>query len=233
MTCRRCSALCLPTLGLLRWLGSFGFLSVLMAPFAPPMAQSAAPMSTPADIAQWPERSFDGDTAYTLVAYDGGEALEAVADGTASARYLELDIDLDATPYLEWSWRVDGLPTGEASERSKVGDDYAARIYVVREGLFGKLSARALNYVWSRREPIGASWPNAYTDRAMMRVVDSGADGLGTWRTHRRDLRADWLAAFGEPLDAVHGIAIMTDTDNTGSDARALYGAIRLLPPER
>ena len=186
----------------------------------------------PADIADWPRRVFDGETAYELTEADGRRAVRAVADDAAAALYREIEVDLEATPVLEWSWRVDALPSGDAGERTKAGDDYGARIYVVREGLFGRLSARALNYVWSRREPVGASWPNAFTGRARMIAVTSGRERLGEWVTHRRDVRADWRAAFGEAPGRIHGVAIMTDADNTGSTARALYGRIRFLPAD-
>lgn len=181
----------------------------------------------PRDIAEWETRTFEGETRYRLDPDGGRPALIATADGTASARYHEVEIDLTRTPILEWSWRVEALPEGDAGEREKAGDDYAARVYVVREGLFGRLSAKALNYVWSRREPAGAAWPNAYTGRAHMRAVASGPARTGEWTTHRRDVRADWRAAFEESIERIDGIAIMTDADDTGSRARARYGTIR------
>lgn len=181
----------------------------------------------PRAMAEWDTRTFAGETRYRLDPAGSRPALVATAEGTASARYHEVDIDLERTPILEWSWRIEALPRGDASERERAGDDYAARVYVVREGLFGRLSARALNYVWSRREPAAASWPNAYTGRARMLAVASGAGRTGEWVTHRRNVRADWRAAFGESIKHIDGIAIMTDADDTGSRARARYGTIR------
>lgn len=183
----------------------------------------------PEAIADWPRRAFEGEVDYRLVEAGGRGAVEALADDAASALYREIEIDLGATPILEWSWRVEHLPTGEADERTRAGDDYAARIYVVREGLFGKLSARALNYVWTRELPTGSEWTNAFTDRARMIAVASGRERTGQWITHRRDLRADWRAAFGEAPGNIHGVAIMTDSDNTDSRAHAYYGRIRFL----
>lgn len=185
----------------------------------------------PAEIAAWPEREFDGDVIYRLVE-DDRPAVQAIAEDGATALYREVEIDVGETPWLEWSWRVDELPQGDAGEREKTGDDYGARIYVVREGFFGKLSARALNYVWSRELEAGTQWPNAFTGRAHMISVEQGGERRGEWVTYRRNLREDWQAAFGEAPGTIHGIAIMTDSDNTDSRAAARYGRIRFLPGE-
>lgn len=186
---------------------------------------------TPAEIAEWPQREFDGEVIYRLV--DGDRtAVEAISEDGATALYHEVEIDVSETPWLEWSWRVDELPQGDASEREKGGDDYGARIYVVQEGFFGKLSARALNYVWSRELEAGTQWPNAFTGRAHMISVERGDERRGEWVTYRRDLREDWQAAFDEAPGTIHGVAIMTDSDNTDSRSAARYGRIRFLPKE-
>lgn len=174
----------------------------------------------------WQVQEFKGRTEYS--AEPGPPAhLRALAEGSASALYREIEIDLEATPYLQWSWQVEQLPAIDAPETEKSGDDYGARIYVVREGLFGKLTARALNYVWSQRQPVGSHWPNAFTDRTTMWSVNSGEQRLGDWVTHTRNVRADWREVFGTDIERIDGIAIMTDADNSGSRAEARYGSIR------
>lgn len=204
-------------------------LTALPAAFADESADAVE--FTPVEIADWPEREFAGDVTYRLVEGDR-PAVEAVATDGATALYREIEIDVSETPWLEWSWRVEELPQGDASEREKAGDDYGARIYVVQEGLFGKLSARALNYVWSRELEPGTRWPNAFTGRAHMISVQQGGERLGEWVTYRRDLREDWQAAFDEAPGTIHGVAIMTDSDNTDSRAVARYGRIRFLADE-
>lgn len=158
--------------------------------------------------------------------------MRALAEGSASALYHEVEVDLEATPVIEWSWRVDSLPQGDDGERTKSGDDFGARLYVVREGTFGRLSAQALNYVHARNEPAGARWANPFSERARMVAVASGTEATGEWVTYRRDLGADWRAAFDEDIDRIDAVAIMTDADNTDSRAKALYGAIRFLPAD-
>lgn len=188
---------------------------------------SAEVRFTPADMAGWSTRSFEGQTDYSVVTVNGRSALRAHAEGSASARYHQTNIDLNETPYLVWTWRAGQLPQSPHGERSKGGDDYALRVYVVHEGWFGRLSARALNYVWTRSEPAGAQWLNAFTGRARMIAVASGSAADGEWVTHSRDVRQDWQAAFDDQVDTLHGVALMTDADNSDSEAGGWYGDIR------
>lgn len=207
--------------------------ALLLLALAAPAAQAVTALDPDAfagvDRGPWKMRTFDGRTQYAVVAGagpGGGAALRASSDAGASALYRELDVDLERTPYLRWSWRVTELPRGAAAETEQAGDDYAARVYVVREGLLGRLDAQALNYVWARGQAPGTRWPSAFTDRAILWAVDGG-QSPGRWTTYTRDVRADWRTAFGEDIGRIDGIALMTDADNTGSSAAALYGRIR------
>jgi len=117
------------------------------------------------------------------------------------------------------------LAKGDAMH--KEGDDYAARVYVVFPSLlFWK--TRALNYIWANRLPRGNVVPNAFTANAMMIAVRSGPGETGRWLTEQRNIYEDFKQAFGEEPPMVGAIAIMTDTDNTGETATALYGPIRI-----
>jgi len=99
-------------------------------------------------------------------------------------------------------------------------------VYVIAQrGVFG-LSTRALNYVWAGAKPVGQSWPNPYTANAWMIAADSGGADAGRWVTHKRNVRADLRAAFGDGIDRIDAVAIMTDGDDSGSEARAWYGDI-------
>ena len=140
----------------------------------------------------WEIEEFEGETRYRVAEIDGLRVLEADSVATASSLYLEREIDLEATPILEWSWRIE-KPLAVDDERIKDGDDYAARVYVVApgEGLFGL--PRAINYVWANRAEVGESWPNPFTSKVMMVAMDTGDADVGTWRTHRRNVRADFL----------------------------------------
>ena len=187
-------------------------------------------------------------TRYALVE-DGGRV---VVQADAEASMSGLLFDFGGVPVrpgiLRWRWKV-AAPLRGADLTTRAGDDYAARVYVLfdyprarlpmmtrarlrlLELLHGpRLPTAALNYVWDNRQPVGTRLPNAYTDRVQMVVVESGAVHAGRWVEEERDLRADFRLAFGEEAPAVIGIAIATDTDNTGEAARAWYGDIRLDP---
>lgn len=181
------------------------------------------------DIDGWQVRAFEGETRYRVVELDGRKVLEADSASSASSLYLEREIDLTATPVLEWSWRIEKTP-GVTDERTKDGDDFAARVYVVApgEGIFGL--PLGISYVWAGQARVGEFWPNPFTSRVMMFALDSGNGAAGTWRTHKRDVRADFLRLFGRKVDRLEGIAIMTDSDNSGLKARAWYGEMALRP---
>ena len=181
------------------------------------------------DIDGWQVRAFEGETRYRVVELDGRKVLEADSASSASSLYLEREIDLTATPVLEWSWRIEKTP-GVTDERTKDGDDFAARVYVVApgEGIFGL--PLGISYVWAGQARVGEFWPNPFTSRVMMFALDSGNGAAGTWRTHKRDVRADFLRLFGRKVDRLEGVAIMTDSDNSGLKARAWYGEMALRP---
>lgn len=174
------------------------------------------------DMSGWKSKVFAGATRYTLQSADGKAALRADSRAAASGLYREIKVDLGKTPILHWTWKIDHVLPG-ADERTRAGDDYPARVYVVfSQGLFWR--TRAINYVWSNRQPLGSSWPNAFVGNARMVAVESGSSRAGTWVSERRDVRADYRRLFGADPGGADAVAIMTDTDNTGTTATAWYG---------
>lgn len=179
------------------------------------------------DLSGWDAQSFVGDTQYQRVAdAQRGFVLQGVADGTASALGFERRIDPAQTPWLEWSWQVVTAPTLGAPEQSKAGDDYAARVYVVRKGAFGILSTQSLVYVHSSARAVDDIWDSPYTGKVKMLAVANGTSG--DWIRVKRNLAADWQRAFGRSLDELDGVALMVDADNSGSRAAARFGQIAL-----
>jgi hypothetical protein len=177
------------------------------------------------DLDGWKPKSFAGETRYRLEIRAGRQALHAVSNASASGLYREVTIDLKKTPYLHWSWRVGNLLATQ-DERSKPGDDYPARVYVVFSGGPFLWRTRAINYVWSSHQPAGSEWPNAFTANARMVAVRSGAAAVGQWVHESRNVYDDYRRAFGEEPGEVSAIAVMTDTDNTGQAAEAWFGDI-------
>ena len=177
------------------------------------------------DLSGWRKKSFKGATDYSLIQVDGRKVLRAHSVAAGSGLYKKVSIDLKRTPYINWSWRVDELPR-DVDETSRNGDDYAARVYVVKSGGLLFWRTRALNYVWSSNQPAGATWPNAYTRNSTMLALERGRHKLGKWVSVKRDVRADLKRYLGRKIDTIDAIAIMTDTDNTGQTAVAYYGDI-------
>jgi len=189
------------------------------------------------------------DTVYTLVRDGETTVLRAQARQSMSGLIHAVRVDVRQYPRIRWRWKI-AAPVASADMRTKAGDDYAARLYVMfdypseklsfatraklklAETLYGqKIPTAALNYVWDNRQPVGTIAPNAYTDRARMVVVESGDARAGQWVTETRDLAADFRAAFGEEAPAIVAVALATDTDNTGETASAWYSDIEFLPP--
>lgn len=175
----------------------------------------------------WEEKVFEGKTSYSVVREDSGRILCAKSEGSASGLILEKEIDLGKTPILAWRWRVDGvLEKGDA--RTRVGDDYAARVYVIfPHWVFWK--TRSINYIWANKLPKGKMIPNSFTSNAMMIAVRSGPRKVGQWIEESRNVREDFKKVFGEDSPPVGAVAIMTDADNTGGSVSACYDNIRFI----
>lgn len=185
-------------------------------------------------------------TTYSLVADpERGTVVEARADASASGMVRRMSVDPRGRT-LAWSWKTERvLERGDVTRKD--GDDYPVRVYVTfrlpaerlsaldrmkqaaGRALFGaELPDAGLNYIWDTRAPAGTIVANPYTDRVRMIVVESGRERTGRWIDYERDVAADWRAAFGGEAPPIAGIAIMTDTDNTGETARSWYGDIAL-----
>jgi hypothetical protein len=186
------------------------------------------------------------DTTYRTVTEDGRIVLRAVAERSASMWVHRGRIDVAAAPMLEWRWRVPALIAGAANEDPK-REDAPVRVIIGFDGdkttlpeqeqrrmarakaLSGRdVPYATLMYIWDNRNPVDMVVPSAHTSRLKMIVVESGAAGVGAWRSYRRDLARDYERAFGEKPKDVLGFALMTDTDNTDETAEGWYDALRL-----
>jgi hypothetical protein len=199
------------------------FAALLLQPLTAAAETVQVGMFSAADMAGWEDKSFKGQTQYELVPGPAGAVLQASTDGMASGRFRKIRVDLARTPMLNWSWKIEA-PYRDIDESTKAGDDFPVRVYVVVErGPLG-LRTRALNYVWASGKPAGARWPNPFTSQATMLAVDSGAAKAGTWVSHKRNVRDDLRAAFGDDITVIDAVAVMTDGDNGARRARAWYG---------
>jgi hypothetical protein len=177
-------------------------------------------------LANWKEKSFKGNTSYKVLELDGEHVLQANSQRSASGIYKNITIKLQDYPYLNWRWRTENkIDTGD--ERSKQGDDYVARIYVVIDGglLFWK--SMALNYVWANHAAKNTVWNNAYAGESVkMFALRSSDDETGTWYTEKRNVYEDLKRIFGKEISSIDAVALMTDTDDSGTEARTYYAEI-------
>jgi hypothetical protein len=177
-------------------------------------------------IKGWQSKSFKGTTDYRIVQEDGRSVLRAHAKATASGLTRKIKFNPVTYRHLKWSWKIAGT-VASGNERTKQGDDYAARVYIIFPGRFF-WQMRALNYVWANNLPKGEFITSAFTENAKMLAVESGSAKAGQWINEERDILADYRTVFGEEPPEAGGIAIMTDGDNTGTEATAWYGDITL-----
>jgi hypothetical protein len=189
-------------------------------------------------------KKIERHTIYSLVKENDSVVIKAVAEASASGLTREIKINSKEYPVVQWRWKVSNI-LKKGNVNRKEGDDYPARIYITFEydsnklGFFEKIKYEtikllygqypphgAINYIWESKAPIGTAVPNPYTDRVKMIVVESGEAKLHLWVNEERNLYEDYKKAFGEEPPMISGVAIMTDTDNTGESAIAYYGDI-------
>ena len=183
-------------------------------------------------------------TRYTVVLDADRHVLRAESHGAASGLYRRVDLDLRVHQVLTWRWKIERVLSA-ADARTRRGDDYAARVYVAfrydpatatlweraRYGVYRAIYGRyppkvALTYVWDNRLPAGTVLDNAYTDRVKMIVAQSGEGLAGRWVEERRNVYEDYRRIVGGEPPRIEGVAVMTDTDDTGESAVAWYDAV-------
>lgn len=174
----------------------------------------------------WEQKSAEGETQYYLETMGDLTVLKANSQASASGLFKEQLIDLEKTPFINWSWRIANRLNG-LIEQSKAGDDYAARLYVVVKGGLAFWQTKAINYVWASNTAKETIWPNAYAGEKLMMLALRGPEAaVNIWLTEKRNVRADLHKLFGEDIRYIDAVALMTDTDNSQSQVSAFYGDI-------
>ncbi len=177
-------------------------------------------------LADWEEKSFKGNTSYQVVDLDGEQVLQAASVASASGLYKKQQINLKKTPYLNWRWRIENR-IDSGNETTKSGDDYAARIYLIIDGGIFFWQTGALSYVWANAADKGAIWDNAYAGKSVkMLALRSAEDDTKKWMTEKRNVYEDLKQVFSKEINTIDAVAIMTDTDNSGSKAKSYYADI-------
>ncbi len=167
-------------------------------------------------------RGADNKTVYTLGSNNNGNFLKAVADNAASGLGKEVKINLNKTPFINITWKIEEDLAG-IKEDTKKGHDFSARVFAVKKTGATPLSNRAINYVFSSNSDIGSNWPSPYTKKSMDNVLSTTKNNFNEWVTVKANVKEDFKRFHNLDVNELDGLAIMSDTDNSKKKAVAYY----------
>ena len=167
-------------------------------------------------------RGADSKTIYTLGSNKNGNFLKAIADNAASGLGKEIKINLDKTPFLNITWKIEQDLSG-IKEDTKKGHDFAARVFAIKKTGATPLSNRAINYVFSSNEDVGLNWPSPYTKKSIDNVLSTTKENLDQWVSVKANVKEDFKKLHNLDVNELDGLAIMSDTDNSKKKSVAYY----------
>ena len=167
-------------------------------------------------------RGAENNTVYTVGSNESGNYLKAVANNAASGLGKEVKIDLNKTPFINITWKIEKDLPG-IKENTKKGHDFAARVFVIKKTGATPLSNRAINYVFSSNNEIGFNSPSPYTKKSIDNVLASTKKNPDEWVTVKANVKEDFKKFHDLDVNELDGLAIMSDTDNSKMKAIAYY----------
>ena len=167
-------------------------------------------------------RGADNNTLYTVGSNENGNFLKAVADNAASGLGKELKIDLNKTPFINITWKIENDLPG-IKENTKKGHDFAARVFAIKKTGATPLSNRAINYVFSSNNEIGFNSPSPYTKKSIDNVLSTTKNNFNEWVTVKANVKEDFKKFHDLDVNELDGLAIMSDTDNSKMRAVAYF----------
>ena len=167
-------------------------------------------------------RGADNKTIYSIGKNESGNFLKAVADNAASGLGKEVKINLNKTPFINITWKIENDLAG-IKEDTKKGHDFAARVFAVKKTGATPLSNRAINYVFSSNNDVGSNWPSPYTKKSIDNVLANTQNNLNEWITVKANVKEDFKRFHNLDVNELDGLAIMSDTDNSKMTAVAYY----------
>jgi hypothetical protein len=167
-------------------------------------------------------RGADNKTLYSVGSNENGNFLKSVADNAASGLGKEIKIDLNKTPFINITWKIEKDLSG-IKENTKKGHDFAARVFVIKKTGATPLSNRAINYVFSSNNDVGSSWPSPYTKKSIDNVLATTKNNFNEWITVKANVKEDFKKFHSLNVDQLDGLAIMSDTDNSKMKSIAYF----------
>jgi hypothetical protein len=191
-----------------------------------------ARLPAPGVPAGWDVTEFSGrDPAIELTRVDGRVALRLRSERNSFAVHRDLVLDVRQYSILTWSWKVTRLPNG-GDVREPGRDDQAAQVYVVfPRWPAPRTASDVIGYVWDSRAPVGTTLRNPRAPNVRIIVLESGPGRLDTWLREQRNVAADYRALFGGEPPRAGKVALMIDSNDTKSDAEALFGDLTFSRP--
>jgi hypothetical protein len=196
-----------------------------------------------ADLDNWKPLLFPKiaeHSRYTIETKGEYHYLRAESSASSSGLIFKERFDVYRYPNIRWRWKVDNVYLGEQVNRArtKEGDDYPIRIYIIfeydperadplqkltyatakrRYGAYPPHSA--LNYVWASNFSSSPVMANPYSSRSIMIFLQMGDAQKGQWIEERVNILADYRRVFGENPPATASLVIMNDSDDTGQSS--------------
>ena len=167
-------------------------------------------------------RGADNKTVYSIGSNENGNYLKAVAENAGSGLGKEIKIDLNKTPFINITWKIEQDLSG-INEKTKKGHDFAARVFAVKKTGATPLSNRAINYVFSSNVEVGENWSSPYTKKSIDNVLSTTKENLNKWVTVKANVKEDFKKFHDLNVDELDGLAIMSDTDNSKLKSVAYY----------
>tara|TARA_B100000035_G_scaffold214990_1_gene184224 strand:- start:70 stop:720 length:651 start_codon:yes stop_codon:yes gene_type:complete len=167
-------------------------------------------------------RGADNKTQYTVGKNENGNFLKSVADNAASGLGKKIRIDLNKTPFINITWKIEKDLPG-IKENEKKGHDYAARVFVIKKTGTTPLSNRAINYVFSSNNEVGKNWQSPYTKKSIDNVLATTKKNLNEWVTVKANVKDDFKRFHNLDINELDGIAVMSDTDNSKMKSVAYF----------
>ena len=159
-------------------------------------------------------RGAENNTNYSVGLNENGNYLKAIADNAASGLGKKVKINLNKTPIINITWKIEKDLPG-IKENTKKNHDFSARVFVIKKTGATPLSNRAINYVFSSNNIVGFNSPSPYTKKSIDNVLASTKNNLNEWVTVKANVKEDFKKFHNLDVNELDGLAIMSDTDNS------------------
>jgi len=194
------------------------------------------------DLGNWDSFEFLGNkkaTDYKIIIIDSTSALQAISQSSASGLIHKRRFNANNYPVLAWRWRIENA-NFEADGREKEGDDYPLRIFIMFEDDSADISLweslrnstikllygfeppeSSLSFVWTNKTYEEKYFDNPYSSNIKMIPITADQDVINRWAIYHVRIDSVFQNIFNRTCPARAALAIMSDTDNTASSAKA------------